>query len=223
MEKAFLDFLGQYVTEKRKQKMEKILSLRTRYLTVVMENLHKPHNGSAVLRTAECFGVQDVYVIEKLDKYKANPYVTRGSSKWIDIIKHSGEIGEGSKACYSDLKSKGYKIFATTPGPGSVPLDAVSVDHKIALVFGNEFEGLSDYALEQADEKITLPMYGFTKSYNISVTAAICLYNLVNKIRESGVEWELTNEEKEALRLKWYKKAVKHADKLEKSFFKEKR
>src|SRR5690606_30048615 len=111
MDKGFLEYLSTYVTEYEKPKWDKVHSVRTRYITVAMENIHKPHNGSAVLRTCECFGIQDIHLIDKVDKYKVNPYVTRGSSKWIDVIKHAGEGSAGVKQCYESLKAKGYTIY----------------------------------------------------------------------------------------------------------------
>lgn len=220
MEKGLINYLAHYVTEHKKLKMEKVLSNRTRHITVVLENLHKPHNGSAVLRTAECFGIQDIHVIENAREYKANPYVTRGSGQWIDIRKYSGEESLATKQCFENLKNEGYRIVATAPGSDENTLESLKIDQKIALVFGNEYDGLSDYALKQADERLSLPMYGFTESYNISVTAAICLYNLIGKLRQSDVDWKLTEKEKEQITLEWYKGVIKHADVLEREYLK---
>lgn len=152
MEKGLIDYLARYVTEHKKLKMEKVLSNRTRHITVVLENLHKPHNGSAVLRTAECFGIQDIHVIENDREYKANPYVTRGSGKWIDISKYSGEGSLAVRQCFENLKKEGYCVVATTPDKDGRTLESINIDQKIALVFGNEYEGLSEYALHHADK-----------------------------------------------------------------------
>lgn len=220
MEEGLIKYLARYITEHKKLKMEKVLSDRTRHITVVLENLHKPHNGSAVLRTAECFGIQDIHVIENKREYKANPYVTRGSGKWIDIKKYSGEGSQAVKQCFEKLKDEGYCLIATSLDKYGRSLESINIDRKIALIFGNEYEGLSDYALNTADEKLTLPMYGFTESYNISVTAAICLYNLIGKLRQSDVNWNLTDKEKEQITLEWYKGVIKHSDVLERDYFK---
>lgn len=219
MAQSLTDYLAGFVTEHKRSRIEEILSQRTRHITLVMEHLHKAHNGSAVLRTAECFGVQDVHIIEQSNKYKANPYVTRGSSKWIDIHKYQGNGSEGVENCYRQLKSKGYQIIATAPSDRGLALEQVKTDSKIALIFGNEYEGLSSYALENADATISLPMYGFTESFNISVTAAICLYTLIGNLHKSEIKWTLTDEEKDVLRLQWYKSIIKHADVFERNFF----
>ena len=221
MSNALTDYLANFVTEHKKSKIEEILAGRTRHVTLVMENLHKAHNGSAVLRTAECFGIQDIHIIEPANKYKVNPYVTRGSSKWIDVQKHVGTGTEGVAKCYAYLRSKGYSILATAPSDKGLQLEEVNVNHKIALIFGNEFEGLSDYALKHADATISLPMYGFTESFNISVTAGICLHTLIGNLHKSEINWRLTDEEKEVLRLQWYKRVIKHSDVFERNFFKE--
>lgn len=221
MSNALTEYLANFITAHKRNKIEEILAQRTRHICLVMENLHKAHNGSAVLRTAECFGIQDIHIIEPANKYKVNPYVTRGSSKWIDVQKHVGSGTEGVEKCYKSLKSKGYRIIATAPSDNGIQLEDVNVDSKIALIFGNEFEGLSDYALEHADETIALPMYGFTESFNISVTAGICLHTLVGNLHKSKINWTLTDEEKETLRLQWYKSVIKHSDVFERNFYNE--
>ncbi len=219
MSKALTAYLAGFITGHKKSKIEEILSKRTRHVTLVMEHLHKAHNGSAVLRTAECFGIQDIHIIEQSNKYKANPYVTRGSSKWIDIKKYPGEGIEGVQKCYSALRDNGYQIVATAPSDAGLRPEQISINNKIALIFGNEYEGLSKYALENADQVIALPMHGFTESFNISVTAAICLYTLIENLHKSEINWRLTEEEKETIRLQWYKGVIKHSDVFERNFF----
>jgi tRNA (guanosine-2'-O-)-methyltransferase len=123
-----------------------------------------------------------------------------------------------AEICFRKLREAGYKILATDPSPDGVAIDEVPVDHKIALVMGNELQGTSEFALQHADEKIYIPMHGFTESFNISVSAAICLNTLLTKMRASTVSWRLTDEEKEALRLQWYRKIVRRSDLIEQEF-----
>ncbi|WP_057936523.1 TrmH family RNA methyltransferase [Algoriphagus resistens] len=219
IDQDWLDYLGQYITAHKKTVMEKVLAQRTRFLTVVLEDIFKPHNASAVLRTCDCFGIQDVHVIEKVNKYKINPYVTRGASQWVDLHKYYTQDGSAVQDCFSSLREKGYKIFGTSPLPGSISIYDLEPDEKLALVFGNEHEGISAEVQENADGLVHIPMLGFTESFNISVAASISLYELVKKVKNyDHPDFYLTDEEKQMLRMKWYKSVVNRADLHEKVY-----
>lgn len=221
MQKDLKTYLAAFITENKKARIEEVLSKRTRYVTLVLEDIFKAHNASAVLRTVDCFGLQDIHIIENYNNYKVNPYVTRGASQWIDLIKHNKKGENNTALCYQSLKDQGYKIYATTPNSEGILPEDILLDHKIAIALGNEHEGLSDYALKHADGLVRLPMYGFTESFNISVTAAICLYDLIRRLFNSEIHWQLSEWEKEELRLKWYMKIVKRSDLHEKEFNKQ--
>lgn len=208
-EKAFLEHLSEFVSEHKKDLFEQVLSKRTRHLTIALEDVYQSQNASAVLRSCDCFGVQDVHIIENKNIYSVNKDVSLGSSKWLTLHKYN-ELENNTKACIDDLKRKGYKVVATTPHTKDVMLDDLPIDEPIALIFGTEKEGLSDIAMEEADAFMKIPMYGFTESFNISVSAALCLHTLSEKIRRSDVDWELTEEEKEEIRLEWSKSAVRN-------------
>lgn len=213
-----IHYLEKYVSDNKQRKIDAALEERTRATTVVVEDIFKPHNASAVLRTCDCFGLQDVHVIENRYSYNINPYVTRGASKWVDIHRYNQENANNTEACYQALRKEGYKIYATSPGKHSQNIRDIVPDSKIALILGSEHDGLSEYALENADERIHIPMVGFTESYNISVTAAICLYEILGKMKLTAFPWQLSSEEKNNLRLDWYRKIVKNADIHEKAF-----
>jgi len=214
----FIAFLGQYVTENKKRKFEEVLKQRTRHITVVLEDVFQPQNVSAVVRSCDCFGIQDLHVIENQNKYKLNPRVVMGAAKWINIRKYNAS-DFNTPDCYRYLRQKGYKIYATNPGKSNLDLDKFEVgEDKIALVFGTELTGLSDYALEHADGQLKIPMYGFTESLNISASAAMSMYDLVHKLRKSSINWELTEEDKREVRLDWYRKLIKGVDILYKEF-----
>ena len=206
-----IHFLSEYLTERRKSLIDTVLSKRTRYVTVVLEDIYKPQNASAVLRTCECQGIQDLHIIEKNHLYEVNPDVVKGASKWLTIYKYEKEEGDTTRKCFDHLRKNGYRIVATDPR-GKRPVQEVGLDQKIALVFGTEYEGLSETAKENCDELVNIPMYGFTESYNLSVSAAICLQSLTTQLRGSEVNWQLTEEEREALKLLWYKGQVRDAD-----------
>ena len=205
------DLLASYITEHKIELMNEVLAKRTRYITVALEDIYQPQNASAVVRTADCFGIQDVHVIEGRNIYDPNPQVLQGSGKWVDVIKYEGG-GNNTAACFSKLKQDGYKIIGTTPHREGISLPDFVVDQPTALVFGTEEKGLSDYAMEHVDEYMRIPMYGFTESFNLSVSAAICLSQLTSTLYKSELDYRLTEDEKTDLRLQWYKKVVRRSD-----------
>lgn len=200
--KAFNEFLFQFLTPERMEIMKQMLENRTRYLTVAIEDIYQPHNASAVIRTCDCFGIQDLHIIEKRNQYKVNPKVALGSGQWVSVVKHN-ESENNSAACMADLKKRGYKIIATTPHTDDMSLYDLDLDQPVALVFGNEKEGISDTVREHADGFMRIPMYGFAESFNISVSVAICLSVLSEKLRQSPINWHLTEEEKTKLIFEW--------------------
>ncbi len=216
--KALLDFLSPYITDNRKELFRKILKYRTRWFTVVLEDIYQPHNASAVLRSADLTGIQDIHIIENRNKYDPNPEVAMGSYKWLNLIKYN-DTENNTPAAYEALRKKGYKIIATTPHRNDVTLDELPINQKTALVFGTELTGLSDTAIEHADGYVRIPMYGFTESYNISVSAALVMFTLTEKLRKSDVPWQLSDDERLDILLEWTKRSIKRSDVFEKQFW----
>ena len=218
MEDVLINFLSGFVTKNRIQLFNQVLSDRTRYITVVLEDLYQPHNASAVLRTCDCFGIQDVHIIENRNKYTVNPDVALGSSKWLDLVKYNKKDNNTLPA-FKKLRKAGYRIVATTPHVNEVTLDEFDLEKgKTALLFGTELNGLTDTAINNADEFLKIPMFGFTESYNISVSVAIVLYHLVNDLKKSNIHWQLSDEEKKSVKLDWLRKSIKMSSYLEKEF-----
>lgn len=217
-----ITYLEQFVLERRKELIVSIAEKRTRYITVALEDIYQSQNASAVLRTCDCFGIQDVHIIENRNKYQLNPDVTKGSDKWLRMIKYRGK-GNNSLKAISELKKSGYRIVATTPNHQSTDLEDFDLyKGKIAIFLGNERNGLSQEIINNADENLKISMHGFTESFNISVSAAVILHTLTNKLRSSHINWQLTRDEILELRLKWLKKSIKHAELLEKKYLREK-
>ncbi|HNP95838.1 MAG TPA: RNA methyltransferase [Cyclobacteriaceae bacterium] len=212
-----IDHLAQYVSDHKRRTIEEVLDKRTRHLTIVLEDIFQSQNASAVFRTAECFGVQDIHLIENMSKYALNKRVLRGANKWLTIKKHAQKEKDNSRACLESLKASGYKILATMPS-ANLTIQQVDVSNKIAVVMGNELHGLSDTAIALADYKVTIPMFGFTESLNLSVSAAICVHELINRMKASSVDWHLSEEMKKQLRLEWYRKLVRNAEMIERKF-----
>ena len=198
--------------------MERVLNSRTRYVTIVLEDIFQSQNASAVVRTCECLGLQDIHIIETMSSWTTNKLVLRGSNKWLNIIRYKNKEGNNIEDCFHALREQGYRIAVTDPAPDGVPIDEVDLSKPLALVMGNERHGSSPYALANADMKVHIPMTGFTESMNISVSAAICLHSILRRVRQSEFKWQLTEEEKEWLRLNWYKKAVRRSELLEREF-----
>ena len=214
-------YLGQYITAHKKMAMDRVLARRTRFFTVVLEDIFKPHNASAVLRTCDCFGIQDIHLIEKTDTYKINPFVTRGAAQWVDLHKYFTPEGSAVDDCFGRLRTEGYAMYGTSPAPDSLSIHDLPVlpNQKVALVFGNEHEGISEEVKSKVDGLVHIPMRGFTESFNISVSASIFLYELMKRASEVEIpNFNLTEKEQAALRLRWYKEIVPHADIHERHF-----
>ena len=208
-----LEYFEGYLTDKRKALFKSVLENRTRHFAVVLEDIFQPHNASAVVRSCDIFGVQDVYAIENTYVNKVSRHVAKGSQKWLNFHRYKND-GNNTKDCLDDLKAKGYQIIGTTPHTETM-LPDFDVTKKAAFVFGEESEGISDYVKEHADGFLKIPMVGFTESLNISVAAAIVLQDVTSKLRKTDVNWQLTKEEKDILYFDWVKKTIKNVDKIE--------
>jgi len=215
---ALTAYFSQFISQARKDTIERILTLRTKYVTVVLEDIFQSQNGSAVIRTCECMGLHEIHIIENKSHYDLNTKVLKGANKWMNLVKHNLKGQNNTELCFNQLRDKGYKILATDPSEDGVSIDDISIDQKIAIVLGNELNGLSDYAISNADLKVRIPMYGFTESLNISVSAAICLNTFVPKIRHSDVQIGFSESELVDTRYEWYRKAIRKPDILERDF-----
>lgn len=219
MDYALIEYLADFLTPERNDLFDRVLDLRTRYLTVVLEDIYQPQNASAVLRSVDCFGVQDVHVIENRNSFTVDREVAMGASKWLNLHKYT-ENESNSLDAIKHLKNQGYRIVATTPHEGDTDLEAFDLTKgKTALFFGTELTGISDVVKEEADEFLKIPMYGFTESFNISVSAAIILHYLTLRMRnEETINWQLSEEEKAAIKLAWIRRSLKRSELLEKRY-----
>ncbi len=197
-----LQFLRKHMTDKRSDRFEEVLKYRTRHFTVAIEDVYQERNASAVVRTADCFGIQDVHIIENYNEYKLSKEIAKGSDKWVDVCIYD-EKKNNSLVCMDKLRKKGYKIIATTPHAGDQLIQDYDISERSAIFLGGEKEGLSKPVLDQADGFVKIPMYGFTESFNLSVAGALVLYDLTTRLHQSGIPWQLSEEEKAELRLDW--------------------
>lgn len=216
---ALQKFTSQFISEERQAKFDDVIKERTRHITVVLEDIFQSRNASAVIRSCDCFGIQDAHIIENENKYEVNPLVVKGASKWVDIKKYN-RYDNNTTDCIDQLKDQGYRILATSPHANDKNLDEIDVTTgKIALVFGSEKPGISDIVRERADEFVKIPMVGFSESFNISVCAAIFLNQLTNELRKSKVNYKLSSEDQEIVKAKWMLKSVPYLDKMTKEFY----
>ena len=215
------EYLEQFVTEKRRNLFREILENRTRHFTVAIEDIYQPQNGSAVVRTCDIFGIQDIHVIENKYKFYASNQVAKGAQKWLDFNFYRERNVNNTKVCIDNLRSKGYQIIATTPHNESCYLEDFDINKKSAFFFGVEKDGLSKEVMDNADGYLKIPMVGFTESLNISVAAAIILQRLREKLKSSNIDWQLSDIEKDEKYLDWMEKTIKSIKKIKEHYYTE--
>lgn len=207
-----IELLSNYVTKERLETLNRVIDNRTNYIAVVLEDIFQNHNASAVLRSCDCFGIQSVNFIENRYSYMENKDVAMGSSQWLSIRRFNQKENNTLDAINA-MRDAGYRIVATTPHTNDVLIKDLDLTKgKIALFFGSEKPGLSNIVMENADEFVRIPMYGFTESFNISVSAALCLYELTAKLRNSDINWHLSEHERTELLAQWMKLSARSAD-----------
>ncbi len=217
---AYLHYLKKFVTKERQEKIKEVLALRTRYVTIALEDVAQSQNVAAIMRTCEAMGLQDLYAIERDKAIDIKTNVARGAVQWMNLHRYQVHSFEDpTLACIKDLQARGYLVAATSPH-ATKTLSELPIDKKIAFVFGTENIGLTDTALEAADERISLPMYGFVESFNVSISAALCLYDVVTRLRASNIPWQLTPDEALATEVAWMEHSVERPELMKATFLK---
>ena len=219
--KAYLDYLESYLTEHRKELFDRVIANRTKHFTIVAEDTYQDHNASALIRTCDCFGIQDLHIIEEENKYRLAKGMTQGSDKWVDLHYYS-EYEDNIQTCIDHLRAKEYQIIATTPHRNDCMVAEYDISNRSAFFFGKESTGLSEQIINQADAYVKLPMYGFSESFNISVSAALLLQELTSKLRSSeDLHWQLTEEEIVDLKIEWCIKTIQNGDRIAAKYLEE--
>jgi tRNA (guanosine-2'-O-)-methyltransferase len=211
--KELLIELQRFLSPERIQKFDSVLANRTRHFTVAVENLFQSHNASAVMRNCDCFGIQDLHVIANHNQYELSKDVAMGAEKWVDMHSYY-EKENNTQDCIDKIKSQGFQIVATTPHTNDVFLPEFDVSERSAFFFGTERGGLSDLVMDQADAFVRIPMYGFTESYNISVSAALVLHDVVTRLKKSEVNWRLSDSEILDKKVDWAVKSIRSGDQI---------
>lgn len=187
------------LTGQRRERLLNAARNRTRFLRLVVQDVHDPHNVSACLRSAEAFGLQDVDVVTLQETFRAST-VARGVNHWLTIRRH-----RSVEACAAELRQGGFRIVAGVPKPGAKALDELPLDKPLAVVFGNEHQGIDPAWHQHIDEPFTIPMVGMVESLNISVSAAIAMHQLTKSARErlAPETYFLKEDERNALLCSW--------------------
>ena len=201
---ALYEKVSRLFSDNKRALFDRLAPLRTRHISVVLEDVYQSHNAAAVLRSCDCFGVQDVHVVEANNPFNPAGDVAVGSSKWVDYYRHSS-----IQEAYRHLHGQGYRIVATLPHENDQMITDLDISTPTALVFGTELTGLTDQAIAGADAYVKIPMYGFTESFNISVCAALSLFNLTERMRASDIPWRLDDDALLDLKLHWAMQAVR--------------
>ena len=201
---ALFTYLEGYLTQRRRELFLEVLKKRTRHFTVATEGVYQLHNTSAVIRSCDIFGIQDLHVVEEIQGKRIDKEIAMGAQKWVDLHRY-----DSVQSCVSQLKSEGYSIVATSPHGQAITPQEFDISKKAAFFFGKESDGLSDYVLEHADVRMTIPMYGFTESLNISVSAAIILQDVVSRLHKSDVDWQLSESQIREKQYDWMCKTIK--------------
>ena len=213
---AYLEFLENILTDNRKERFLNVLKNRTNHFTIAVEDIFQMHNTSAVMRSCEVFGIQELNVIEQRYGKSIDKEIAMGAQKWVDINAFDSISG-----CVDSLKAKGYQIIAATPHENDCLMDDFDISRPSALFFGTERDGLSEEILQKADGFLKIPMVGFTESLNISVSAAIIIQNLMNRLRNSDINWQLSEEDILEKRLQWARSSIKDIKRIEARYYQE--
>lgn len=203
-----LEYLEGFLSARRRKLFQRVIDQRTNHFTVATQDVYQLHNSSAVIRSCDVFGIQNIHVVEEVNLKKIDREIAMGAQKWVDINRYTSTAD-----CIAKLRKGGYRIVATSPHEG-ISLQNFDISEPAAIFFGTETEGLSPEVLQEAEEFIRIPMYGFTESLNISVSAAIILQDITSRLRNSDIKWQFTEEEKILKRMDWAKKNLKNSDEI---------
>lgn len=218
-----LQYMDGFLTDERRERLNAVLDQRTTHFCIAMEDLFYERNSGAIIRTADGYGIQNIHVIEPKDSFKSKVtnIISKGAEKWVNKTQH-GDMHNGAKDCIAELRKQGYQIVATTPHKDGHTIHNFDISKKSAFFLGTEKTGISPEVMEEADDYIAMPIYGFTESYNVSVANAILLHELTNRLRNSDIDWHLSPEERENLMLDWTLKSIVSSHLLAEKYIREK-
>ena len=213
-----VEYLRNFVVDDKNALFDRLIQERTDYVAIVVEDLYQSHNQSAVMRSADCYGIQNVHLIENRNQYDPTSTVSQGAREWLSLHRHK-ELENNTQPAIEQLKAEGYRFIATTPHTNDIQIDELDLTKgRMAFFFGTELTGLSEQVIAQADEFVKVPMYGFTESLNVSVCAAIIMYSVTQRLRRSDIAWHLSEARRDQVLFQWYRNAIKASDEILKRF-----
>lgn len=213
MDAELFDHFETYLSEPRKLRLRGALAMRTRHITVVLDDVYQPHNTSAALRSCDAFGVQDVHLVESKHEAQLSSDVAAGSDKWLTLVRHRGP--QASQLCADELHRRGYRIVTTMLGEHDATPETLDLSTPVAIVIGNETSGVSSALMAAADVRLTIPMHGFVDSFNLSVACALCLQDLTRRLRASAIDWRLSQGEHTQLLYRWTQASIPNVQAIE--------
>ncbi len=205
-----IDYLTEFMTPERKETLQSTIAQRTHEMTILSENTFHSQNASALMRHCEAFGLQRMHAVEELCDFKTYADIVRGTDKWVDLTRYGN-----TKDAMQALKAEGYRIVATTPHLQDSTPETFDVGAgRFALVFGTEHSGISQHIIDEADEFLQIPMCGMVESLNVSASAAILIYMLSQRLRDTTEGWQLTEQQQRELLYRWMRESVRDADNI---------
>lgn len=203
------EFLKQFLTEDRLQKIENQSFESSNFILPVMENVYQFRNAAAIIRSVEACGFHKVVALEQENVFNPNLEVTKGAENWVEVQKMPANLDSVKK-----IKDRGYEIIAVSPEKNATMLPNFEIVKPVALFFGTEWKGVSEEIIDFSDQTLAIPMYGFTKSFNVSVAAAICMYELKQKLLYSEIPYKLSDEERLKLKIRWTVNSINRGDEI---------
>ncbi|ANF49779.1 rRNA methyltransferase [Chryseobacterium glaciei] len=192
------EYLKQFLTDERLRKIDHFSPESSDFVLPVMDDVYQFRNAAAIIRSVEACGFHKVVAMEEENVFDPNLTVTKGAETWVEVEKMPKNIDSLQK-----IKDRGYKILAVSLEKNAVMLPDYQITEPIALVFGTEMAGVSEEVIDFADETLAIPMFGFTRSYNVSVAAGICMYELKQKLINSNLDYKLSDEKLLKMKIRW--------------------
>ncbi|WP_294219578.1 RNA methyltransferase [uncultured Chryseobacterium sp.] len=203
------EYLKQFLTEERLSKIEHFSPESSDFVLPVLEDVYQFRNAAAIVRSVEACGFHKVVALQEENNFEPNLRVTKGADTWVEVEKLPRNI-----ASLQEIKNRGYKIVAVSLENNAKMLPEYEVTEPMALVFGTEMEGVSQEILDFADETMAIPMYGFTRSFNVSVAASICMYELKQKLMKSGIDYKLSEEKRLKMKIRWAVNSIRSGEEI---------
>lgn len=203
------EYLKQFLTEERLRKIEHFSQRSSDFVLPILEDVYQFRNAAAIVRSVEACGFHKVIALEEENIFNPNLSVTKGAETWVEIEKKPHSLDT-----LKDIKNQGYKILAVSPEKNATMLPNYTIQSPVALVFGTEKEGVSEEFLDFADETLAIPMYGFTESFNVSVAAAICFYDLKQKLLKSNINYYLSGEKLLKTQIRWAVNSIRSGEEI---------